>query len=187
MKKVFWIAFFTCIAALILSSCNSGTYAEELKAEKALIKDYIKRNNIKVLSKFPEDSVSFADNEYVQTASGLYFRLNQQGTGRNVERNDRIIARYLEYTLNVHADTANYYDPNVRPEPYIFTFMNSNTACTAFHEAVSYMKKSGAEAELIVPSKIGFYSSTEVIAYGYKFKITFRDNVIPESGNEEGE
>lgn len=180
MKKITYLLFLIPLTAILFFSCkNDNSYAEELEAEKTLIKNYIKRNGITVLDKFPVDSVSFPENAYVLTSSGLYYRLNKQGTGRDVEVNDEIVTRYYEYTLNENPEIYDYWDPQLYPDPYVFSYMNLSRSSVAFHEAVGYMKKSGAEAELIVPTKIGFNPSGEVvIPYGYKMKIQFKSNSI---------
>ncbi|MDR1585056.1 MAG: DUF4827 domain-containing protein, partial [Prevotellaceae bacterium] len=58
MKKAF-IILVSCVISFAFFSCNDqATYAENLKAEKKLISDYIKRNNIKILSTpLPSDQV----------------------------------------------------------------------------------------------------------------------------------
>ncbi len=175
-----------CIAVLSFSffACKKNTYGEDLKAEKILIDDFIQREGIKVLDEFPPDTI-FAENEYVKTSSGLYFRLEKRSSDTNkVEVGDVVSVKYLEYTLTTAPDTANFWD--TQESPYLQEFVYDGTSTVfsqAFQEAVSYMKYSGTEAKLIVPDKIGFYSTDMlVVPYGYHLKILFRKNVIP--GND---
>ena len=175
-----------CIAVLSFSffACKKNTYGEDLKAEKILIDEFIQREGIKVLDEFPTDS--FAESEYVKTSSGLYFRMEKQAddTTAKVEVGDIVSVKYLEYTLTTTPDTANFWD--TQESPYLQEFVYDGTSTVfsqAFQEAVSYMKYSGTEAKLIVPDKIGFYSTDMlVIPYGYHLKILFRKNMIP--GND---
>lgn len=166
---------------LLFSSCKKGqTYAQELKEEKALIDNYIKRNGIKVVTKMPSDSSFLADEKlYYKSTSGLYYRLEKEGRSDQDTINPKkdvveIEARYKEYTLDLVADTANYDSPNRYPYPHKFVYgLATQTTAVAFLEATSYMRKTESEAKLIVPSKIGFTTSV-VIPYGYDLKIKFR-------------
>ncbi|NDV47556.1 DUF4827 family protein [Paludibacter sp. 221] len=180
MKRIIY-AFSLVISVLVLfSSCDKSqrTYAAELKAEKLLIEDYIKRNEIKVVDEMPSDDAFLQDeNLYYKSTSGLYYRLEKPGVGTDtVDYKVKIQAKYYEYTLTVPADTSNYWDTSVYPYPYEFLLSGTNIG---FREAITYMKKSRAEAKLIIPSKLGLNSSV-VTPYGYKIQIQFRKDVIPE-------
>jgi len=169
------LSFF--LISIAVSSCSDTvTYAEQLKAEKATIKAYLARNGIKVISKVPANNV-WEDNVYLLTSDGLYFHLVNPGdvTSKDtVETYNTVVARYYEYTLEEPADTTrrnwstiDYSDPDS------FTYGVSGQSCTGFQEAVSYMKRNNSIAKLIIPSKIGFYSTstTSVVPYGYYLKI----------------
>ena len=173
-KFIYLIAF--ALTTIVLSSCNDGkTYAEQLKDERKLIADYIKRNNIEVVESFPE-AFPWPDNVYVKTQSGLYFRLENEGEipedSIGVEANDKVVPRFYQYTLNEKSDTIFNWNTIHYPFPTTFNYLDYTKVCVAWHEAVTYMKYNESEAKFIVHSKIGFESSlTSVTPYGYHMKI----------------
>ena len=173
MKKISYLLLL-CIALSFISSCsNTKTYAEQLNDEKILIADYIKRNNIKVLSEFPTDSV-FANNEYVLTKSGLYFRFENRGNLADpvIQLKDIVVPRYKQFTLDLASDTISNWSTIDFPYPSKFVYGDQSQSCLGFQEAVSYMKRNDTEAKLIVPSKLGFTENlTSVTPLGYDLKI----------------
>lgn len=175
MKGIANFLYFIISVILFFTSCSDRkTYAELLKDEKKIIEDYIKRNNILVVTTFPADDDW--DNKYVKTSSGLYFHLVNPGdTSANadtVAQNDLVIVRYIQYTLTVPADTISKWNTIDYPYPFTFNYLDYNQACIAFHEAVSYMKRNDSEAKIIVPSKIGFSEyMNSVTPLGYDLKI----------------
>lgn len=179
MKNILSVFIAALLLSGLLTSCKKNTYADDLAAEKALIEDFVKRNNIKVIDKMPDDSISFGANEYLKTSSGLYYRLEKPGTSDYVvETGDLVGIKYKEYTLTAKADTANYWD--VQQSPYLREFVFGSAPSAGLQEAVAYMKRSGAEAKIIIPYKIGLYTSgNDVIPYGYDIKIIFRKDEIP--------
>jgi hypothetical protein len=179
MKRISILISLTVILSLIISSCSStATYAQELQLEKTTIQNYIKREGINVISSFPAKNTKWKDNDYVLTSDGLYFHLVDTGyvsyPGDTLELKDKIVARYSEFTLNVPSDTTvNSLSVLENPFPSTFVYGNTAQSCTGFQEAVSYMKRNGATAKLIIPSKIGFYASDTNAAtpYGYTLNI----------------
>lgn len=163
--------------SFILSSCdNTTTYAEQLKAEKELIADYIKRNNIKVVTEEPK---VWDDNVYLLTESGLYFHLINVGDSAApaevLDTNDLVVPRFYQITLNAKPDTIFNWNTINFPYPTTFNYLDDSQACTAWHEAVSYMKFNNSRARFIVKSKIGFEdASTAVTPYVYDMKIKFQ-------------
>ncbi len=179
MNKIFPIIINIFISALLLSSCDDRTtYAEQLKAERLLIEDYIKRNNIKVVSEFPKGKKAWPANVYVKTTSGLYFHLANPGdtlTSDTLENYDLVSVRYLQYTLNINPDTVFSWNTIDAPYPITFNFQDYTKANASWHEALSYMKRNESVAKIITPSKLGFQSNMQsVIPYGYDLKIQFR-------------
>ncbi len=178
MNKTKKLVGFTLLAFLLLwgVSCNEQTtYAEELKAEQRLIDAFLERNGIHVLQSWPQDSV-FMDNEYVLLDNGIYFQLTDKGSGTDTARygKDLILVRYLRYSLNEYADTTNYMQLDY-PVSFKFGDYNDESACAAFHEAVYYMKRTDAQARMIVPSKMGFSSDMRpATPYGYDLKIRIK-------------
>lgn len=187
MKNLLWLIFFSLILSVSFSACNNSTrtYAKELAAEKALIEDYVKRQGIRVVDKMPTDAEFLNDKKlYYKSTSGLYYRLEKQGRldkdtiapGKDVLKID---SRYIEYTLDSKSDTVDYKSPNRYPYGATFVYGSSSTStASAFQEAVYYMRRTEAEAKLIVPSKLGF-STSVVTPYGYDLNIQFRKDTIP--------
>jgi hypothetical protein len=175
MKKISIFLALSFAIVLILASCSdSVTYAEQLKAEKELIADYIKRNNIKVVTTMPE---KWDDNVYYKSESGLYFHLISQGdvTGDTLVKNDEVIARYYRYTLDSEPDTLDRWSTVNYPYPETYNYKDYTQACTGWHEAFSYMKYNYSRAKIIVYSKIGFTEASEsVTPYCYEMRIQFQ-------------
>ena len=175
MKKIVGLVMLSWVILSAVSCREQTTYAEELKAEQRLIDDFIKRNNIHVLHSWPSDSV-FMENEYVLLDNGIYFQLQDKGTGVDTARygKDLILVRYLRYSLNEYADTTNYMQLDYSVS-FKFGDYNDQSACAAFHEAVYYMKRTNAQARMIVPSKMGFSSDMRpATPYGYDLKIRIK-------------
>lgn len=174
MRNIILFCVIAVFTATLTSCDNNQTYAEQLDAEQALIKDFIDRQGITVVTtmptKFPWD-----ENVYYKTKSGLYFRLVNQGdinSKDSVEKNNLVVARYLQYTLDVKADTLENTNSIQFPFPSEFKYLDYSVACTGWHEAVGLMKRNNAEAKIIVYSKLGFSNYlNSVTPIGYDMKI----------------
>ena len=176
MTKNYYLLVLTLLTSLAITSCSdSTTYADELKTEQSLIKNYIKREHINVLSKMP---TTWGPNDYVLTESGLYFHLDSIGdTAVSVETGNTVIPRYIQYTLGEPADTIRKWSSIEFPYPETFVYGDATGtfSCTAFQEAVSYMKNNESYAKLIVHSKIGFETNwTPATPIAYELKILIR-------------
>lgn len=169
-------AYISLIATLfmVMYSCTStNTYAYQVEQEEKLIKSFIKRNQINVLplSKLPADS-AWGEKDYVEIDQNLYFHLSKPGTGASIKSGDVLASRYIRYSLGMPADTTDYTNTDQTPNAPEFTFGNTSEACEAWHVAVQYMKNSGAEAKIIVPSKLGFSADkVSVTPYGYDLRV----------------
>lgn len=165
-----------CLSLVITSCSDSTTYAEQLKAESELIADYIKRNNITVVTEEPK---VWGDNVYLLTESGLYFHLINVGDtavpAEVLDTNDLVVPRFYQYTLDVKADTVSNWNTVDYAYPTTFNYLDDSQACAAWHEAVSYMKYNNSRAKFIVKSKLGFDDANEsVTPYIYDMKIKFQ-------------
>lgn len=175
MKKFIGLLMLSVVVAMCASCHEQTTYAEELKAEQKLIDNFISRNNIHVLHSWPKDSV-FLENEYVLLDNGIYFQLQDKGTGVDTARyaKDVVLVRYIRYSLNEYADTTSYMQLDY-PISFKFGDYNDEAACEAFHTAVYYMKRTNAQARMIVPSKMGFSADMRpATPYGYDLKIRIK-------------
>ena len=183
--------FYICIASLILfslalSSCtDTVTYANQVEAENTLISDYLKRNQINVITTFPKEisywSTAGHDKDYYRSASGLYFRLTKGGggaAGDTIKSRDLIITRFEAYSLTAVPDTTlSNLSTSAFPNPPSFLFGSGDYrgVCVAFNEAASYMKRNDSEARIIVPSKIGFAADAQSIKpMSYLLRIKFQ-------------
>ncbi len=175
MKKIFPFLFLFFALAITLSSCNDITYATELKNEKILIQEFIKRNKINVITELPADSTIWNENDYYYNEDdGLYFHLINPGVGAEVETNDVVVIRFKQYTLAppLEADTVNNWTTIDSQLPTTFVYGNDTEISTAFQEAASYMKRNDSEAKIIVPSKINFETFWDpATPMGYDIKI----------------
>lgn len=172
MKLQLKLSLVILAVGVFFTSCNNDvTYGDQLKNEKALIADFISRNNITVVNTEPT-SVPYPENVFYKTSSGLYINISDAGdtSSDSLEVNDEVILRYIKYTLNAKADTSSYLNTLESREPVNFNYYDftQTQSCKGWHEAVSYMKYTNARAKVIVYSKLGFKSDQEsVIPYGY--------------------
>lgn len=179
MKRLFlYIVLLGVAVAGTMMSCSSNTYARQLRAEKKLIEDYIKRNGIQVIYKEPE---VWGEKDYlkVEGYDNFYFHLVDRGTTDTVDvkATDRVLVRYKKYTLDEYSDTISYWGTDDGGYPITFTYADTydTRACAAWHAAITLMKRSGSTCEIICPSKLGFDSDkTNVTPYAYKLMFKIR-------------
>jgi len=170
---------YTTFALLLLllvgaSSCNQNSYSAKRAEEDRLIADFIKRQNINIIYEEPDSAWGEKDYLKVPNYDDLYFHLVQRGdTSYTIKQGDKVLVRYICYTLNEVADTSRYMTTNEQAYPTEFSYLlDYTTAPVGWHVAVMYMKHSGAACKIICPSKQG--SDTEkssVTPYGYDMQI----------------
>lgn len=188
--KIVQLLIAVCASALILTGCNSNSYSSDLKAEKELIEDYLKREGINVLTELPADDAKWGEKDYykVKDYDYLYYHLIKRGTPYHlndkgdtvktpaITSSETVVMRFKKYTLKVDADTADYWTTLDSAYPLEFSYMTDyNTAPIAWHVAVQLMEYSDSECKIICPSKLGFTDDqTTVTPYGYHFKMRIR-------------
>jgi hypothetical protein len=167
----------------MFGSCtDTQTYAELLKSEKTLIADYLTLNGYTIidintnLSNIPSDNVKTDPKVfYHNLSSDLYYRLEKPGVGTDsLELSNKVIPRYIQYTLSATPDTISNWSTIDFQYPKTFIYGKSTDGCVAFQEAAGYMKRNEAEAQIIVPSKIGFNENMLTVTplrYYLKIKI----------------
>lgn len=169
----------TLIICLLLivgaSSCNQNSYSAKRAAEDKLIEDFMQRQNIRVIYDEPEDGV-WGEKDYLKVDGydDLYFHLVSPGDDSyTVKQYDKILVRYIRYTLDEIADTARYMTTAEQAYPTEFAYMSDyTTAPVGWHVAVMYMKHSGAACKIICPSKQGLDAEkNSVTPYGYDMQI----------------
>lgn len=178
MKRHFIIVLLLAVTATFFFACKDDalTYAEELKAERALIDDFISRQQIQVVKEMPTE-FPWPDKVYYKSRTGLYFRLTNRGdylSSDSIVYREQIVTKYEQYGLGVKSDTLSTQSTVqlAHPKEFIFGDYTQVQACAAWHEAVGYMKYNNAEAQLIVPSKIGFQNfSRPATPVGYDLTI----------------
>lgn len=168
---------FVCLLMLaaVVTSCNKNSYSAKRAAEDKLIEDFIKRQSIKVIYEIPDDDV-WNEKEYYKVPGydDLYFHLLERGDDSySVKAGDKIIVRYIRYTLEEIADTARYMTTAEQAYPTEFVYqLDYTNAPVGWHEAVQLMKYSGAACKIICPSKQGLdEEKSTVTPYGYDMYI----------------
>lgn len=157
MKKT---VFFLLIGiALIGAGCQGNTYSNLRNKEKKLIKNYISRNDLNILTEEPDEDYVWGEKDYykVEGYDDLYFHLRYRGDSGEVIANDLIVTRYKKFELTEGADTLSYWTTLDQAHPYEFQYGNlSSCEAQGWHMAVKLMKNTNSECEVIVPSKLGF-------------------------------
>ena len=168
------------LIGILLSAvaCTSETaYSTQLKKEKKLIADYIKRNNITIIHEEPAYN-QWKPNEYLEVEDYCYFNLTQMGdtTTDSLEIGDNVAMRYRKYTLGTASDTISYWTTLDASSPIEFQYgTTTGNTCTGWYYALKCMKYTGAQGKLICPSKLGFTEDgTSVTPYGYDLKFRIR-------------
>jgi hypothetical protein len=175
MKNIF---LSLCVALVIgFAACKDDnvTYAEELKAEKKLIEDFIRRQEIIVVDVKPT-TFPWPAKVYYKTKTGLYFRLEKQGDISNpadsLVAGDQVVPRFIQYTLNEKADTISNWTTIDFPYPAVFNYRDLTQVCVGWHEAAGLMQYNDSEAKFIVYSKLGFSQyNRPATPIGYDMKI----------------
>ncbi len=175
LKKFIYITIV--FSLIVLSACRDEnvTYAEELKAERETIERFLARNNYQVVTVRPTE-FPWPDNVIFRTASGMYFRLTDQGDISNpadsLMPGDKVVPRFIQYTLTDRADTVFNWNTIDFPYTSTFNYRDLTQVSPGWHEAAGLMKYNDAEAMFIVPSKLGFSQfSRPATPVGYDMKI----------------
>lgn len=168
MKKAIYI----CFMLLAFIGCKKNSYSDLLKAEEKLIKNYISRNNITVVTTEPDE---WKENVYWQIpdagVDNFYFHLVNAGdtSSAPVDSYSTVFIRFKRYGLNEYPDTLYNWTTLDSAEPINTT----EYTCSGWQIAINYMKYNGAQCKIICPSKLGFSEEKKsVTPYGYHLKIT---------------
>lgn len=194
MKKLtLFLLSLLALSAGFQSCDNTKTYAEMLEEEKDGINDFIRKNNIKVISQsefYAQDSVTNLDNnEYVQLASGVYMQIVDRGSTQKadtVKNNDEVLVRFMEYSIldkdttlsNLDAtETVDAFRYSVTSssiaglflQGYMLTYYSSAAVPAGWLVPLTYVRDM-AHVKLIVPSKMGHQSAMQYV-YPYFYDI----------------
>lgn len=176
MKQISIVLLLLC--GLVCTSCNRSSYSAQLKNEKALIADFIKRQGYEIIYEAPkyEDWVKPENQKkLLELDEYCYFRLTKLGDmeADSAVYKDNVLLRYRQYTLDVVADTLSFWNTNESAFPIELQYgVSTENSCTGWQLALAKMKYSGAEALVIVPSKMGFNDAAKsVTPYGFDLKM----------------
>ena len=197
MKKLVLLFFGIIATCIVFHACNNGvTYAEMLDEEKEAISNFIRDNDIKVITqKEFQDAGCVTDvskNEFVQTTSGVYMQIIDKGSENpadTIRNNDMVLVRYEEWRLERDSDAvmvmSNLTESQIANVD-IFRYMSSSSSATGvFSSGMMYYVyqsvnvpqgwlvpftyiRDGARVKLIVPSKMGHETAMNAVnAYYY--------------------
>jgi hypothetical protein len=181
MKKIKWIMMGMMV--LLAYSCNSNIYSEQLKAERALIENYIARQGIIVVDTLPADD-QWGEKVYyrVPDYDNFYFHMTILGDTlpsakeAEIESGETVLLRFKRYTLEEYSDTIYNWTTMDSSDPIKFDYLvNSEKACTGWQVALKYMRYTDSQCKIICPSKMGFSNeNSSVTSYGYDLKIKIK-------------
>lgn len=168
---------------LLAYSCNSNIYSEQLKAERALIENYIARQGIIVVDTLPADD-QWGEKVYyrVPDCDNFYFHMTTLGDTlpsakeAEIESGETVLLRFKRYTLEEYSDTIYNWTTMDSSDPIKFDYLvNSEKACTGWQVALKYMRYTDSQCKIICPSKMGFSDeNSSVTPYGYDLKIKIK-------------
>lgn len=175
MKRIFSLVILsTSLIFLIVSCAGSDTYEKQLEAEKELVSDFIKRNNINVITTLPANN-SWGPNDYYKTDDDFYIHIVDTGEiNTQVISGQLVLARYIKSTLDANPEIViNKWTTSDSPYPEDITYnLSSKSPSPGFQLAISIMKRHNSEATFILPSKLGTSVDADaVIPYFYHAKI----------------
>ncbi len=177
MNKILQAFFPLFILAAMVACDDTKSYSELQDEELVTIENFIKQNNIQVVTTKPADN-GWGTNVYYKTASGLYIHMVSTGEKTDsLSVNSTVGYRVIEYLLDDNK-TVQFKNWEVRDyiNPIRFTY-GSSTAITSIgtgmHEAIGIMKYKNSEARVIIPSGLntGSYNQN-VIPVGCDLKVT---------------
>lgn len=189
MKRIMYISALL-FGLFLLAGCRQTTaYSTQLKAERKLMSEYIKRNELVIVDTLPPVDAFMKNPKLYYAVQGydrLYYHLDHMDDSvivlndttyeiEPVRRGDVIVMRYKQFTLTQTPDTADYWTTLNAPYPTEFRYMVDNSTCTAWHVAVQLMQYSNSECTILVPSKLGDErAQNSVTPYGYKLRMKIK-------------
>lgn len=178
MKKILFITSLLLLTIGFVACSddeNTKPYGQLQDEEQALIKDFIKRNNITVVTTMPK-SDAWGENEYYKSSSGLYFHLVKAGDTQNndtVKTKYKISYRSKIYTLSVPGDTISNWSTVDYAYPDVFMYGDYTSTGTGLQEAAKYMRFVNSHAKIIIPHSLNVSSYLQnVTPIGCEIKIT---------------
>ncbi len=195
MKNISFALLSVFSLILVFASCSkSKTYAEKLADERKAINNFIKKENIKVITfdQFAEqDSTTNLDkNEYVELQNKVYMQIVNKGSECLTDtfaNDDKLTVRFVEYSImkkfetgltNVDAPFVDAFNYRINGDQISGEFLSKGMMYgngiakvpAGWLIAMRFVRK-GAHIKVIVPSKMGHvYSLREVYPYHYDLR-----------------
>lgn len=160
MKKIN-LFIITGLLLLTATACQKQfkSFSTLQDEEDALIENYIKENNLEIVTSMPEEDV-WADNLYYKTPSGLYFHMIKKGEveGDTIKNGSNVGFRFIEYELD-KKQTVRFRNWEVRDFEFPSMMLYGSNSAIAdfgagFYEGIGLMKYRYAEAKIIIPSDL---------------------------------
>lgn len=171
----------TLMIVVFSTACNKGkTYSQLQDEEQVVIENYIKSNNIQVVTTLPE-SGEWGENVYYKSPSGLYFHMINEGVKTDsIRSNTQVGFRYIERNIDEkNSIRRQNWEPRDFKEPITFIYGSASVSLymgVGLQEAIGLMKYKYSEAIAIVPSGLNTseYSKDRYKLYPviYRLKIT---------------
>lgn len=140
MKKLFSIVLFAGLIFGALSCNNQSSDSTEANAQVE-----IAEGNLKAGEKYIAD-MKKSDPKFVQTKSGLCYKVLEEGEGENFKADDTVDVIYV----GKHIDGSEFDSSNGEPVPF-----NLQNVVHGFREVIMLMKP-GSKVIAIIPSHIGY-------------------------------
>lgn len=117
---------------------DEANAAKQIAVDEKLIQDYLTKNKIKA----------------TRTASGLFYKIDKQGTGDNAQAGKKVSVNYTGMLLN-----GEKFDSNVDPqfqhvEPFQF-MLGAGNVIKGWDEGIALLKK-GGKGTLYIPSNLAY-------------------------------
>ena len=203
MKKYFFVAIMALFATMWCSCDDYETYAEMKEKERAYINDFIREQNIEVISldtfKAHNFTTDLAKNEFVLFEDrGIYMQIVRKGEGKMMEDGARgvFMARYMEKNIetgdtisgNVYANTPDYFTCKRSGDSftasftqgYMLSVYSSSVVPGGWLVPLSYItpgrpNDKGAKVRLILP-----HGESTSMAAQYVYPTYYEITYIPE-------
>lgn len=128
MIKKIGIGLLALLVAVGTQSCkDTKTYAEQLKEERDIIKQFIREQNIEVISmeQFQAQDSTTTENQYVEfTGEGVYMNVLHQAEGegaRLAKSNDLVLVRFTEVKLSTRDTISAFGSTGFPPDEFRYT------------------------------------------------------------------
>ncbi len=160
--------------AVALSACESTrNYSKQLESERKKIDAWFARNGYSLQTECPADSAFVVGQWYRLASDGICFCIDSVGNREHrVKSGDQLNVRYKQSTLDAGALVISYWTTQDSSNPLPVTKGSTLNSCTGWDNAFDMMRFSGTEAQVIVPSKLGFSDAVSAVEpYYYKLKM----------------